>query len=394
MPRVLIAEPDTALRDALAACIRDAGWDAIALDDPSVARAERHAVTLVDVADAAGVRRIETLVREGAVVVALGAAEPRRLAVEAVRAGAREFLRKPFALRALERALAAADYALRRPPGERMLATADGEMARVLRDAEAAARTDATLQIVGEPGTGRRRLARFVHAASARRGAAFVAWSGEGLAEAFAAAREGTLLVDEPAALDAAAQGALAHAVASASADGAAPRLVILARRQLRDDPRLRADLRLRLDVLAIAVPPLRERPVDVAALARDLASRAALARGVEPPRFSPAALAALCALPLPGNAHELASLMERATALFAGRDVDVPALLRSALAAPPVAASDESLDLGRLERAAIERALARTQGNRTHAARALGISVRTLRNKLREYADAAEAGR
>ena len=397
MPRVLIAEPDRALCEALVGCIRDAGWDAIPVENAVAIEPTRHAVLVLDVADAAGVRRVEALARAGSVVIALGAAEPRRLAIDALRAGAHEYLRKPFELRALERALAGAEHALRKPALRHELASEDASMHRLLRDATAAARSDATLQIVGEPGTGRRRVARWVHLASGRRDAPFVvladAAERTSFEEAFGAAHGGTLLIDEPAALTSEKQAELAEALAHHAAPHG-PRLVAISRAPLREDRRLRADLRLRLDVLAIALAPLRERPLDVVLLAREFAAKAALARGVEPPRFPPAALEALCALPLPGNAHELANLMERAVALFAGRDLDVAALLRGGTALPPSDDAAESLDLGRLERIAIERALARSKGNRTHAARALGISVRTLRNKIREYgaADTAEA--
>ncbi|RIK91683.1 MAG: hypothetical protein DCC71_24915, partial [Proteobacteria bacterium] len=165
-------------------------------------------------------------------------------------------------------------------------------------------------------------------------------------------------------------------------------RVVVVARRRPADDLRLCPALRLRLDVLVFALPPLRERPADVGQLARAFAERAALAHGSAPPILLDDAIAALRALPLPGNAHELAALMERAAALFAGRELDVAALLaRRPLGAPRTAPEAETFELRTLERSAIERALARFGGNRTHAAKALGISVRTLRNKIREYA-------
>ncbi len=363
-------------------------------------------MVVIDVADAAGIRAIEARVREGALVVALGAAEPRRLAIDALRAGACEFLRKPFGLRALERALAAVDHGLRGNVARLAFEWSDARTAQRRREVEAAARSDATLQIVGERGTGRHRMARFVHAMSWRDGPLVVLehaepgvprFQGGGVsrpAAAVAAAAGGTLLVEAPGEITVGEQTELLHALSGAASPHtrSAARVIVICERPLRAEPRLLPELRFRLDVLMLALPPLRERPADVELLARDLAERAAIARGVAPPRFTNAALASLRALPLPGNEPELASLMERAAALFAGRALDVEALLRarSETISPDGAGT---LDLGELERVAVGRALAQCRGNRTHAARELGISVRTLRNKLREYA-ASEANR
>jgi two-component system response regulator FlrC len=403
---VLIIQPDAALREALASCIREAGWAVEAIAHPPARASARPAIVVIYVATAAGIRAIEAHVREGARVVAVGAAEPRRLAIDALRAGACEFLRKPFGLRALERALAAVDHGLRRNAARDAFEWSDARMARLRREVEAAARSDATLQIVGERGTGRHRLARFVHAMS-RRGAPLVEFEpaepsvrrleqggASRAAAALAAAAGGTLLIDAPAALTVGEQAELLHALSGDASRNSRPatRVIVICERPLRDEPRLIAELRFRLDVLLLALPPLRERPADVERLARDLAERAAITRGVAPPRFTNAALAALRALPLPGNEPELASLMERAAALFAGRVLDVEGLLRARSETTTTDASG-TLDLGELERVAVGRALAKCRGNRTHAARELGISVRTLRNKLREYA-ACEARR
>jgi two-component system response regulator FlrC len=386
---VLVIEPDTALHKVLERCADEAGFRVVTV-------AEGHepvAIALVDVADAAGIEAVSRLARDGTFVIAMGGAAPRRLAIDALRAGAVEFLRKPFDLHAFERALAAADRRVRRGAPRLALASEDARMLQLVRAAETAARTCATLQIVGEVGTGRRRLARFVHAASRREGACLTLGpdSCGNAAAALRDAADGTLLVEEPGLFPPLAQEVLLRALAArvpASRRGSA-RIVAVCDRPLRGDRRVRPELRLRLDVLSLVVPPLRERPADVARLARHFAERAAGARGVAAPRLGQNAIAALCGLPLPGNAAELASLMERAAVLFAGRDVDVAALLDGCGAAPAPGCEGSALDLGRLERAAVERALSVCRGNRTHAARALGISVRTLRNKLRDYATA-----
>lgn len=413
MRRVLIVDRDRALREALAHSVRAAGFEADALATSAEVwqrDGRSYSALLFDVANAADARALDALVRRSPtlVAIAMGSGEPRGLVLAALRAGARDYLRKPFPIRALERALATVGRDPQRASGGPELLRADPKMESLLREADALARTDATLELIGEPGSGRRRLARFVHSVSGRRAAPFLVVDCESLGGALAArelfgdeggarARRGgslegsaggTLVLVEPGLLDAKAQARLLAALlAGTSADASVSerRLLLVTREALRDDERLSRDLRLRLDVLALTVPPLRERPADIELLARVFLERHAHAAGLETPQLGSEALAALCARRWPGNVRELESLMHRAALLFAGREVDVDALLRGRLAA--AATRSESLDLRALERRAVERSLDLHRGNRTHAARALGISVRTLRNKIREYA-------
>ncbi|MDJ0869724.1 MAG: helix-turn-helix domain-containing protein, partial [Myxococcota bacterium] len=129
--------------------------------------------------------------------------------------------------------------------------------------------------------------------------------------------------------------------------------------------------------------PPLRERPRDIEWLAQLLLERAARARGAPTPRLSRGALDVLVHHAFPGNVRELENLTERAVLLFAGREVDVERLLDRGQPAAPLS---ETLNLRDLERQAVVRSLALHHGNRTRASQALGISVRTLRNKIRSY--------
>ena len=199
---------------------------------------------------------------------------------------------------------------------------------------------------------------------------------------------------------------------------------------------RFRADLYYRINVFPIELPALRERPEEIPALAETLLARAADRIGRELPRLSADAMDALVNHPLPGNARELSNVLERALIRAQGRpiiqvaDLDLPqasmlqlvhremaqAQLGGATVAPPTMvnpgavmgqpaqpqavaippvrgaqpiALGEDLDLSRLERRAILEALRRTEGNRTHAAKMLGIGLRTLRNKLRAMREA-----
>jgi DNA-binding NtrC family response regulator len=159
---------------------------------------------------------------------------------------------------------------------------------------------------------------------------------------------------------------------------------------------RFREDLYYRLDVITLRVPPLRERRGDVPMLAQTFLARFAqaertepprLAERTEPPRLGDDALDRLSSLPFRGNVRELENLMRRAAVLFPGAEVDVDRLLSSRT--PPtdlLPLGLRSLNLRELERAAVARSLVESGGNRTLASRALGISVRTLRNKIRLY--------
>ena len=381
--------------------MRAAGWhaDTAARLDPALAGDPgAYTVVLADLADEADVAGLERLCQCGdaPAAVGMGARDRLDLAVRALRGGARAYLGKPFDVRALERALAVAAGARAAGPLAPRFAPPpeDPPMQALVREAEAAARADATVAIVGEVATGRRRLARFVHAASARRAGPLVELDARGLGDdgaalfgaragALVAARGGTLVLVEPGALAAPLQARLLAALAGEP--GAAPRVIAVCERPLAGDARLRADLGLRLDVVRLAVPPLRARPIELARLAVALADRLAAAQGVAPPRFGDDALEALRRHPFPGNLRELENLMQRAVLWFPGESVDVAALLAPRPATRPAAAAP-LLDLRALERRAVEQALALCAGNRTRAARALGISVRTLRNKLHQY--------
>ncbi|MEK7868753.1 MAG: sigma-54 dependent transcriptional regulator, partial [Nitrospirota bacterium] len=156
---------------------------------------------------------------------------------------------------------------------------------------------------------------------------------------------------------------------------------------------RFREDLYYRLNVFPITVPPLRERPADIALLARHFTGASAVRNGVAQPALSEAAVAHLQTLPWKGNVRELENVMERAV-LLAGQGTILPMHLpearqdQAAPASPAPAAAPAPVNgsLWEMERELIFKTLSRVKDNRTHAAKELGISIRTLRNKLREY--------
>ncbi|MDJ0865253.1 MAG: sigma 54-interacting transcriptional regulator, partial [Myxococcota bacterium] len=316
MRRVLIAEPDTAFREALGDAVRNAGWyadAAPALDARTPRELGEYSAALVSIEPPGAAVAIGRLGAACAplAVIAMGPADPPGPAVEALANGAREFLRKPFDVAALEAALANALDPARRsgaPPGVELL-TRDPGVRRLLREAEAAAATDATVLVLGESGSGRSRLAQWIHTRSRRADAPVVFVRGGALAadaecELFGdgegadcgllgAVRGGTLVLEDVGELPLAIQARLVRRMQDGG-EGTPLRVVATSKRPLANEVacgRLRPDLHHRLEVLVLRVPPLRERPRDIEWLAQLLLERAARARGAPTPRLSRGAL-------------------------------------------------------------------------------------------------------
>jgi two-component system response regulator FlrC len=314
-------------------------------------------------------------------------------------------------------------------------------MREVLAAVEDVACAGTTVLLVGESGTGKEVLARHVHALSPRANGPWVAVNCAALPAdlleselfghergAFTGASErrigrieqadgGTLLLDEISELPLALQAKLLRVLQEREVDrvgGGRPvpvdvRVIATSNRELSEmvaRREFRADLYYRLCVFPIQVPPLRERAGDIPALATNLTGAIAGRLGRPAPSLSDDVLAALASYDYPGNVRELGNLLERALLRCRGAVLGLehldPSLRRGlpAAAAPP-AAGEVSLNpftalpigLAELERLAIAEALRRVSGNRTHAARLLGISLRTLRNKLRLYRDETADG-
>ncbi|MGE0552356.1 MAG: sigma-54-dependent transcriptional regulator [Gemmatimonadales bacterium] len=328
--------------------------------------------------------------------------------------------------------------------GKRQILGESAALRRVLETVAAVSATRATVLLQGESGTGKELVARAIHEQSPRRDRPFVtincAAMPEGLVEsalfghekgaftgatarsqgAFERAHGGTLLLDEISEMRLDLQAKLLRVIQEQEFErvgGQQPirvdvRLVATTNRDLKAEAeagRFRQDLYYRLNVVPIAMPSLRERREDVPLLVHHFVAKAAQQLGVDAVGISPEAIAALQARPWPGNIRELANAVERAVILSRGRTLGpadfvedgfraAPAAPAATAAAPQLgaasatdagasapipAAEAEIFDLDRLEGMAIERALAATGGNRTRAAKLLGISERTLRNKL-----------
>jgi two-component system, response regulator FlrC len=368
-------------------------------------------------------------------VVAAGVGTDARRAVDAIRAGAKEYLPLPPDPELIAAVLAAvADES-------HQLIHEDEAMAVVIALADQVAPSDASILITGESGTGKEVLARYVHRKSLRAEKPFISVNcaaiPENLLESelfghekgaftgaiarrvgkFEEADGGTLLLDEISEMDARLQAKLLRALQEREIDrvgGTKPvkvdiRIIATSNRDLADAAKrgiFREDLLYRLNVVNLRLPALRERPKDILALARHFAHKYAEANGQPFRPIAPQTERLLIAHPWRGNVRELENTMHRSVLLANGSEItpeairlpdgthvgssagpDVPGAVK--VAVETAAAATRGL-VGRtvadVERDLILDTLDHCLGNRTHAANILGISIRTLRNKLREY--------
>jgi two-component system response regulator FlrC len=343
----------------------------------------------------------------------------------ALAAGATDVLAKPFTHDEITRLLASlvGRETLERAARDAIL-TAHPQMERVLALARRVAQTDATVLIEGETGTGKELLARFVHRHSSRANGPFVPINCAALPEAlieselfghekgaftgafgrrigrFEAASGGTLLLDEIGELPLGLQAKLLRALQEGEITriGATHgievdvRVIAITNRDLRAEVaagRFRQDLFYRLNVVTLRPPALRDRGADIPVLARHFLLKYAAMHASPARAFSQAATARLLAHGWPGNVRELENAVQRAVIVCTGTEVaaDDIALDEEPAAGPLVVGART---ISETQRDLILSTLERMGGNRTHAARALGISARTVRNHLRKYRSAA----
>ena len=367
-------------------------------------------------------------------VVACGVGSDSELAARAIRAGAKEFIPLPPEADLIAAVLAAV------ADDERPLITSDPSMKSVLALADQVSGSDASILITGESGVGKEVMARYVHKHSRRADKPFISLNcaaiPENLLESelfghekgaftgavgrrigkFEEADGGTLLLDEISEMDGRLQAKLLRAIQEREIDrvgGQRPvrvniRILATSNRDLAQavrDGRFREDLLYRLNVVNLRLPPLRERPADVVALAEHFARKYAKANGVADRPISAEARRRLAQHRWPGNVRELENAIHRAVLLSVGSEIDETAIrlpdgkplqldalaqtaTRAAEAADAATRTLVGQTVAEVEQQLILDTLSHCLGNRTHAATILGISIRTLRNKLKEYSE------
>jgi DNA-binding NtrC family response regulator len=368
-------------------------------------------------------------------VVACGVDNDKDAAVKAIKSGAKEYIPLPPD----EELIAAVLEAITEEAHSVIFASA--AMAKILALADQIAPSEASVLITGESGTGKEVIARHIHKKSKRSGHTMISVNcaaiPENLLEAelfgyekgaftgavarrigkFEEAEGGTILLDEISEMDMRLQAKLLRVLQEREVDrigGAKPvkvniRVLATSNRNLPDEVKkgtFREDLYFRLNVIALAMPALRERREDIKPLSEHFIEKYAKANGVDAKKLSDAALVKLTGYHWPGNVRELENAMHRCVLLSTGAEIEPDSILLQAAPDAPAgkpelatnagptmtrsAGSQSGSMVGRtvesVEQQLILDTLSHCLGNRTHAANILGISIRTLRNKLKQY--------
>ncbi|MFZ4125934.1 MAG: sigma-54-dependent transcriptional regulator [Rickettsiales bacterium] len=365
-------------------------------------------------------------------IVACGIQVDVKLATAAIRAGAKEYIPLPPD----EELIAAVLQAI----SEESHSVVHGSdiTKRVLAMADQIAQSDASVLITGESGTGKEVIARYIHRKSARATKPFISVNCAAIPEhlleselfghekgaftgaqarrigKFEEANNGTLLLDEISEMDIRLQAKLLRAIQEREIDrvgGSKPikiniRILATSNRDLEAEAKkgtFREDLYFRLNVISLHMPRLAERIDDIPPLAEFFIDKYSKANGMPPRKLTSEATAKLKAYPWPGNVRELENIMHRAVLMAQGNVIDdaaillkaatpvsVPIATSSTTITPSAAPAKRSDMVGRtvdaVEKELILDTLDHCLGNRTHAAQILGISIRTLRNKLKQY--------
>jgi two-component system, response regulator FlrC len=365
-------------------------------------------------------------------IVACGTQNDARAAVAAIHAGAKEYIPLPPEPEMIAAILAAV------ADDTRELIYRDDAMANLIKLVQQIAPSDASILITGESGTGKEVVARYVHSRSTRVRGPFISVNCAAIPEQlleselfghekgaftgaiarrvgkFEEANGGTLLLDEISEMDVRLQAKLLRALQERVIDrvgGARPvpvdiRIIATSNRNLSEavrDGAFREDLLFRLNVVNLKIPPLRERPSDITELAQYFVRKYSEANAIALRPLSAEAKHQLAIGRWPGNVRELENTMHRAVLLATGEEIGVsaimapdgarfdtakpPAVAHATLAAEAVTRALVGRTVADVERDLILETLKHCLGNRTHAANILGISIRTLRNKLNEYA-------
>jgi two-component system response regulator FlrC len=366
-------------------------------------------------------------------VVACGIGTDAATAVAAIKAGAKEYVPLPPNAELIAAVLQAVAE-----ENKTMIAD-DQAIKNILEMADQVAPSNASILISGESGTGKELMARYIHNKSLRKAGPYISLNcaaiPENLLESelfghekgaftgavarrigkFEEATGGTLFLDEISEMDVNLQAKLLRAIQEKEIDRIGSnkpvkidiRLIATTNRDLEKEVKagtFRQDLYFRLNVINLVLPPLRERKMDIPKLARFFIEKYAKQNGVSIKTLSEAALDRLLNYEWPGNIRELENVMHRAVLIARTEQIGPEAIgvgSESSLAikaTQSLQSSQKPTDtvadhlvgktVAEVERDLIVKTLDKCLGNRTHAANILGISIRTLRNKLKQYAD------
>ncbi len=437
--RVLVVDDDAGVRYTLREILASDGIETDEAEDGAAALARYEAspvplvITDLRMPRMDGMELLRRLLARAPAprVILITAHGSERQAVEAMKAGAWDYFRKPFDKDELLAVVRRAVEAVRltseneRLTGELALAGsmvfASEAMGRLARLVARVAPRDVTVLVTGESGTGKERVAEALWRASRRAEKPFVRFNCAALtpelaeAELFGHARGaftgavrarpglfgeadgGTILLDEVGELAPGAQAKLLRVLQDGEVRPVGEdrsrkvdvRVLAATHRDLKDavaKGTFREDLYYRLDVVALRVPALRERPEDIPVLARHFLARFAERFGIARVAPSDALLARLAARPWPGNVRELEHALESLVALSPEGELDLALLPGGAGDAAAMAPLSLRQRVEAYERGLVVEALEAARGNRSEAARALGISRVTLHDKLKKY--------
>ena len=454
--KLLIVDDDQAMRMALCESLESCGYEIDAVENGADALRQFSKRTfdlvLTDM-KMPGMTGIEVLrgvkkMSPAVPVILITAYGTVNTAVEAMKEGAAEFIMKPFTLDEIESVvrtvLSTCEAAVDPLPSSQItpqIVSRDPKMLAILEMLANVAKSKSSVLIQGESGTGKELIARHIHQHSLRWNHPFVAvncaaiphnllesemfgyekGAFTGAAQKklgkFELAHTGTLLLDEVTEMDVQLQAKLLRVIQEAEVDrlgGQGPiavdvRIVATTNANLNEaieQKTFRRDLYYRLNVIPVKIPPLRERNGDILYLANHFLEKFSREKGGKKPILSDKAMALLGAYPFPGNVRELENIIERAVLMTSGTTItpesfclDLQEPPAGGDTAPPAVDAESGLSvnggktLKELEKTLIYDTLNRVEGNKTKAAKILGISVRTLWNKVHEYGMAENEG-
>jgi DNA-binding NtrC family response regulator len=434
MNQVLVVDDEVGMRAALEANFRRQGWKVTTASGTTEAleRFRQYpcplVVTDMRMPDGNGLRvmqGVRAMAPETAVIFLTAFANVPE-AVNAMREGACDYLIKPVTFEQLKEAAARImDTRVSKPPApsnENFIGSS-APTQQLMERARQVARTDADILMEAESGTGKELLARFVHRSSPRSQRPFVAVNCAGFPDTlleselfghmrgaftgamaskagkFELAHTGTLLLDEIGEMPLTLQPKLLRVLQEREIDRLGDtrpfrvdvRVIATTNRPLAAmvaEGKFRADLFFRLNVIPLTLPPLRERSGDIPDLVNHFVRKYAQASRSNVVRFSPELLERLKTYEWPGNVRELENFVRRALVLAPGPIVGLELLPEAGFQTcdETLGGIAPGLTLRELERTLLEKTLDATGGNRTRAAGMLGVSLRTVRNKIREF--------